>query len=115
MSTEGDPPHPIIQRPWEYQVIGFNYQIPIDETPAFIDLTLAKGPVLRRLRFLWPRDLTIERGFPTQTGGLEILDVTGRQMEGVGVRVHDFEATPGAVEFWAAEVLDLDTMPSGAA
>jgi hypothetical protein len=62
------------------------------------------------LQFYWPRDLEIERGFPIHTCGMEILDVSARQMEGVGVRVQDFEACRGAVTFWASDVVDLDTL-----
>lgn len=108
MTVENDPPHPIVERPWEYKIIGLNYQFPRDETPSFLDLTLCKGSIVRRLRFLHPRELTIERGFPIHTGGLLISDGSARQWEGVGVRVHDFELTHGAVEFWAAEVSELD-------
>jgi hypothetical protein len=108
MNLQEDPPHPIVERPWEYQIIGLNYQIPLDETAPFLDLSLRKGSVVRRLRFLYPRELTIERGFPIHTGGLLSSDVSARQWDGIGVRVHDFEGTQGAVEFWAADVIELD-------
>ncbi|MFN3651366.1 MAG: hypothetical protein ACK47B_17460 [Armatimonadota bacterium] len=109
--VEVEPDHPIIERPWEYRVIGLDYQIPLDESPPYLDLTLAKGDSLRRLRFLWPRDLHIERGFPARTGGMQIVDVSARGLEGIRVWVRDIEASPGAVEFWAAEVIDLDSPP----
>jgi hypothetical protein len=37
-----------------------------------------------------------------------ILDVSHRRLEGIGVRAADFEATPGAVTFWARKVIDID-------
>jgi hypothetical protein len=109
METYRDPDHPIICRPWEYHILDFHYHYdPEDWKQSYIDLTLRKGSTVRRLRFLGPRSLKVEEGFPAPTGGMEILDVRHRQMEGVGVHVHDFEASPGAITFWAADVLDLD-------
>lgn len=109
MPYDGDPDHPIIDRPWEYEVLLLAYhndpELPRD---SYLDLTLRRGPSVRRLRFLGPEDLEIERGFPRPTGGMVILDVRRRQLDGLGVRVADFEASLGAVRFWAREVLDLD-------
>lgn len=110
MPSDGDPKHPIIERPWDYQILRFCYHNdPDDWRESYIDLTLGRGAVVRRLRFLAPQDLEIERGcFPQPTGGMCILDVRHRQMEEIGVRVADFEASRGAVTFWAREVVDLD-------
>ena len=108
---EPDPLHPIIERAWEYRITGLNFQIPLDESPPFLDLTLRKDQVVRQLRFFHPRDLSIEPGFPTPTHGMLISDVRARQMEGIGVRVHDFEATTGSVCFWASDVVELDGAP----
>ena len=38
------------------------------------------------------------------TSGLVISDVRGRKLDRLGVRVDDFEASPGAVRFWARHV-----------
>lgn len=108
MTIEVDPPHPLLDRSWEYQIVGLNYQIPLDGEAPFLDLTLRRGREIRRLRFSYPRALTIEQGFPINTGGLVISDVRARQLDGIGIRVHDLEATQGAVGFWAAEVVELD-------
>jgi hypothetical protein len=110
MPYDGDPDHPIIERPWEYQILLFCYHHdPDDWRNSYIDLSLGRGTTVRRLRFLGPQELQIERGcFPQPTGGMCILDVRHRQLEGIGVRVADFEASLGAVTFWAREVTDLD-------
>ena len=109
MDVDPDPDHPIIERPWEYQLTEFRYHYdPDDWGASFIDMTLEKGETVRRLRFWSPRRLRIEAGFPLATGGMEIKDVRHRQMEGLGVYVGDFEASSGAVTFWAYEVVDLD-------
>ena len=109
MAVDPDPDHPIIERPWEYQLTEFHYHYdPDDRGASFIDMTLEKGEIVRRLRFWSPRSLRIEEGFPVATGGMEIKDVRRRQMQGLGVYVGDFEASSGAVNFWADEVVDLD-------
>jgi len=114
MNLEESPHHPILDRPWEYEVVGFNFQRSlILETEPYIDLTLQSGSAVRRLRFYGPKDIQIESGFPEWTGGLVILDVTSRGMEGIGIRVDDFEASRGSVTFWARTVVDLDSSPNG--
>jgi len=106
---EKDPLHPIIDAPFNYDIIGFNYQINReDPLKSYIDMTLQKDDVVRRLRFIGPRDLEIEKGFPMATAGMEILDVKSRQMTDINVWVNDFEASQGAVTFWAKSVIDLD-------
>ena len=104
-----DESHPIIARPWQYDLAEMHYSMGLDGSAPYIDLTLQRGEVKRRLRFTHPRDVQIEAGcFPQPTGGMEILDVRHRQMSDIGVRVGDFEATHGALTFWAKDVLDLD-------
>jgi hypothetical protein len=104
-----DPDHPIIDRPFEYEIVELCYHHdPDDGRNTYLDLTLRRGTTIRRLRFLQPRDLEIEKGFPRPTGGLCILDVRHRQWDGINVRVADFEASWGKLAFWARDVFDLD-------
>ena len=105
-----DPEHPIIDRPFEYQVIGLAFFRTLDGSEeSYIDLTLRRDTYIRRLRFLSPQSLSIEEGFP-DWGGMVILDVRHRGLDRLGVRVDDFEASPGAIRFWARTVIDLDTV-----
>ena len=110
MCTVEDPDHPILDHPWEYEIVGFSYFRPDDGTERYIDLTLRKDQVVRRLRFFGPQDIEIEKGFPSPTGGMYFSDVSARGLEGLGVRVADFEASPGAVRFWARAVIDLESV-----
>ena len=104
-----DPDHPIIQKPWTYEIQSFAYhRNRMDRRRSYIDLVLRKGSEIRRPRFLEPTDLRIETGFPEPTHGMCILDVSERQMDGIGVRVSDFEAGGGGLYFYAREVIDLD-------
>lgn len=103
-----DPPHPIIDRPHEYSIADLRYHVGLDGTEPFIDMALQRGQTVRRLRFLWPRQLVIEDGFPVPTSGMEILDVSQRQLGDLRIRVGDCEAGFGAITFWAKDVIDLD-------
>lgn len=105
-----DPLHPIIERPHEYRIVDMRYYIGFGDEEPFLDLFLSRGSTVRRLRFWSPSDLEIEKGFPGSTSGMQIFDVRDRQMDGLGVRVEDFEASWGAITFWAREVVDLDTI-----
>lgn len=109
MKIERDSDHPIIEKPWQYQIVEFQYHIePNDCEESFIDLYLKKENIIRHLRFLKPHNLQIEKGFPHPTGGLCILDIRNRQWDGFGVEVADFENSYGAITFLAWKVVDLD-------
>lgn len=113
MSRDGDPHHPIVERPWEYEIVGLSYHRDLDSwADSFIDLTLQKGSDRRSLRFFGPQDLQIDEGFPSSSG-LCILDVSNRQLDGIGVRVANFEASGGCPTFWARQVMDLDARDPG--
>jgi hypothetical protein len=108
MDRKEDPYHSILERSWEYEVFTFSfYQWANGESEPFIDLTLKRDEEFRYFRFYSPRDLEIEKGFPNKTGGFCILDVSARGMEGLNVRVDDFEASWGAIRFWAREVIEM--------
>jgi len=106
---EDTPDHPILQRPWEFDITGLSVYEEPDSSPPFqltLDLTLRRGSETRRLRFRDVRDFTIDKGFPNSTG-LRILDVRGQQLEGIRVRVVNFEPIGGCPEFWAHDVTEL--------
>jgi hypothetical protein len=100
--------HAIIKNPWEYRIVQFNYNsYSPDHSEHYIDIWLQKDRELRKLRFLFPRQLKIEEGFPRPTMGMEILDVSHRQMENINVQVSDFENSNGAVTFYAKSVEEI--------
>jgi hypothetical protein len=43
---------------------------------------LQKGKIIRKLRFVAPVNLQIEKGFPILTGGIEIWDLRGGSVTG---------------------------------
>jgi len=107
-----DPQHPIIDRPFEYDVGALHYHVGLDGSEPYIDLDLYRGAVVRRLRFWSPQDLEIEKSFPGPTRGMEILDVRARGLDRLAVRVSDFEGSWGKITFWAREVVDRDALPA---
>lgn len=101
--------HPIIARPWEYEIVGLDFaREPGKSAGKYIDLTLSRGAEVRRLRFFEPTSISIEEGFPSRTGGMRILDTSARQLEGIGVQVTDVEGSHGALRFFASSVIELD-------
>ena len=108
MAQRKDPLHPIVDKPWSYEIVGFNYQRGDSDQESFVDITLAQGEVRRHLRFLSPTHICIDGGFPAMSGGLVILDISGRSVAGVAVMVEDFESDKGSVRFYARKAIDLD-------
>ena len=91
-----EPDHAILQQPWEYRIAELRYVAETSDGEGFIDMTLSKGTDLRRLRFSSPRGFSVDEGFePANYIGLQIVDVSSRQLEGIGVEVSSFENTPG--------------------
>lgn len=109
MSSERqDPDLPILERSWEYSIVGLAFRRSLDGSDeAYLDLTLQRGSDVRRFRFFSPQDIRLEDGFPAAPG-LCFLDVSRRGMEGIRVRVDDYEAGGGGLRFWARDVIDLD-------
>jgi hypothetical protein len=105
MTSEGDPLHPILERPWEFEIVGFDYSA--IGSPARLDLTLKRGGEIRRLRFISPQDIELEPGFPSPQGpsGIAISDVSSRQLQGIRVRVSDrVTGQDCRLKLWAADV-----------
>ena len=98
MSALNDPCHPILERSWEYEMFSLHYWRPIAESEPFIDVTLKDGNGFRNLRFLNPKDIEIEKGFPSQTH-LCIFDVSKRGIEGLNVRVDNLTGDAGQCAF----------------
>jgi hypothetical protein len=107
-SFDGDPYHPILPEPWRWELMEFTFQRDLaDWRASYIDMTFERDGVVRRLRFIAPQNLEMSAGLPNSFG-MCILDVSGRHLEELGVRVSNFEQSYGAPSFWAARVVDLD-------
>ena len=92
---DGSPIHTIIDRPHEYDIVRFDlHNDPVDYRNSYLDLTLRRQQVVRRLRFLRPQRIVIEEGFPVTTRGMVILDIRDRHWDDLRIEVADFEASP---------------------
>src|SRR5262245_58812325 len=113
-----DPDHPILARPWEYNIAELRYVAETSDEEGFIEITLSKGTEVRRLRFASPRGLSVDEGFhPANYIGLQIIDASGRQMEGIGVEVSTFENAPGCDSSrgrWKPSKVTIDRDRNGA-
>ena len=98
-----DPDHAILDQPWEYRIAELRYVADRPDQEGFIEMVLSQGSDLRRLRFSSPRGFSVEGFEPDDDIGLQIVDVSGRQQEGIGVEVSCFENTPG-LRFFARAV-----------
>jgi hypothetical protein len=109
MQEQEDPFHPILERSWEYEIISLCFRQGLNnEFEPYLDLTLRNDGDVRHLRFFSPQDIEVEKGFPVKTGGFCIYDVSARGLDKLNIRVSDFEATMGAIEFWAREVEEIE-------
>ena len=99
-----DPDHPILDQPWEYRIAELRYVVETSDQEGFIEMLLGRGSEVRRLRFSSPRGFSVDEGFePESYIGLQIVDVSGRQWEGIGVEVSCVENTAG-LRFFARAV-----------
>jgi hypothetical protein len=106
--SKQDPDHPILPRANAWGIVGLNVQMePSHGSEPFLDLTLRRHSEERRLRFWSPQDLEIEKGGPRHARGFCNLDVRARQLDGLAVRVDDYEGSHGVVRFWARDVEEL--------
>jgi hypothetical protein len=104
---DGDPDHPILPEPWRWELLEFTYRCnPTDWRESYVDMVFARDGKERRLRFLAPQEVEVSRGLP-HSSGLCILDVSGRQLDGLRVRVASLEQSYGTPSFWAAQVVEV--------
>jgi hypothetical protein len=104
---DGAPDHPILPDPWRWDLLEFTYCCDrADWRESYIDMVFARDGEERRLRFFAPQDLEMSRGLP-KSSGMCILDISGRQLEGLRVRVANFDQPYGAPSFWAARVIEV--------
>jgi len=100
-----DPQHPILAEAWKHEVVDFRWGSIAED--AFVELVLkhVESGCIRRLRFLGARDVVFSDA--PMNWGLDILDVSGRQLEGFAVQVSNFENSEGQVRLLARDVVDV--------
>jgi hypothetical protein len=106
MAKTLDPQHPILPDVWKHELISFRWEGENDERCVDLGLRHSETGVVTRLRFLGVKEVYFSDA--PVTHGLEILDVKGRQLEGVAVQVSNFENSPDQVRLLARDVMKLD-------
>lgn len=99
-----DPPHPILPDAHNYGLAELKLDlIPADGSEPYADMVLVRPGRRVRLRFASPRELSIDEGGPTELG-MEIVDAAVHRLEGLTVRVDNYEQGSGALRFVARSV-----------
>ena len=103
-----EPLHPLIADPWTYDLIALDWRLdPRDDRNDTLDLTLRRDGAQRRLRFIRPHNIKIDRRFHGSLSGFTIVDIRSRQWDDMKVEVKNNEQDPG-ITFVAADLIDLD-------
>lgn len=100
-----DPQHPILAEAWKHDVVDFRWGRIAEESFVEVVLKHVESGCTRRLRFLGARDVVFSDAL--MNWGLDIQDVSGRQLEGVAIQVSNFENSEGQVRLLARNVLDV--------
>ena len=105
MSHRTDPDLPILPEACKYEVVEFHWSC-IGEEP-YVDLVLrhAENGAVRRLRFRRPEEVRFANA--GMSSGLYIQDIRSRQLQGLNVKVGNFENNATPVELMAADVIDI--------
>lgn len=94
-----DPPHPILERPWTWDVVALH----IDLLAKEVIMSMRRGAESLTLSFTGVQQLCIDEGYDGANSGMEITDCSASGMETARVRVGSFESDP-AIRFWATDV-----------
>jgi len=104
-----DPNHPILESPWLWEINRIEWAAGTGETPSDLDVTFIRGAVSRARRFIDAQDVTvnIEGRLPVQFGEMVILDIRGRQLDGLRVQVTEGGASGSPLELYARRVEEV--------
>lgn len=106
-----DPAHSILDQPWRWDIEEFAWTSEHGSLPAALEVRFVRDGQRRTLRFIEPRDVTIQFGgkYPIQCGEMAILDISRRQLDGLTVQVTEFGASGTPLQLYARSVQDIDT------
>lgn len=111
MVHQRDPAHPILQDAWRHEVVELHWAR-AENGERYVDLVLrhADTGVERKLRFRRPTQVRFAD--VGMCWGLFIDDISSRQMQGLHVRVGDFENSGTPVELMAWDVSEISDEPA---
>src|SRR5690349_8121842 len=101
--------HPILDRPWEWQIEKFSWHIDPIARLAALDVGFVRNGEHRVLRFAEPQDVTIQLDgrLPIPCGEMAIRDISHRQLEGLSVCVTEFGASGSPLRLYARSVHEV--------
>jgi hypothetical protein len=104
-----DPHHPILERPWLCEIGRLEWVAGRDDEPSSLDVTFTRGDVSCTLRFIDAQDVSVEIGgrLPMQCGEMVILDIRGRQLDGLDVQVTEGDASGSPLRLYARSVTEV--------
>jgi hypothetical protein len=97
-----DPLVPVLDSPRDYEILQLVMRLG-DVREPFVELTLSRERLRKRLRFLGPRVFQFEQAFERVPRGLEVRDISARSIGELKLRV---EGAGGALSFWARGVVE---------
>jgi hypothetical protein len=103
-----DKAHTILDKPHEYDVVYMEWNInPYDYKESHLILHLQKGEEIKKLKFIRPTEVEIEKGFNgVNCSGMEIIDIKDRQLDNINIQVRNFEQDAG-ITFMALDVIEI--------
>jgi hypothetical protein len=102
------PEHPILQGGTSYAVVGVSPDPDERDPAAFLDVTLRRNDVQRRLRFVRPAQIHVDReALARAPVGLRILAPPHAALDGLRVLAVDSDGM-GHLILWAEDVVELD-------
>lgn len=103
------PDHPILDRPWEWQIERFSCRTDQFARLTVLDVGFVRNGQRRVLRFSDPQDVTIQFDgkFPIPCGEMAIRDISHRQLEGLSVCVTEFGASGSPLHLYARSVHEV--------
>ena len=107
-----DPHHSILETPWLWEITHIEWVAGSEDSSSNLNVTFTLNGALRTLCFVDPTDVRLEIGGrpPIQCGEMVILDVRGRQLDGLGVQVTEGGASGSPLHLYARTVKDLGSM-----
>ena len=105
-----DRQHPIIDRPWEWEIARFEWIAADQTTPSHLDVTFTRGIESRTLRFTEPTNvvLSFDDGHnPIECAEMVVLDVSDRQLDALNVQVTEGGASGTPLRLFAKSVAEV--------
>lgn len=109
-SQMNDPFHPILDRPWLWEIDRFAWHKLQGSSQCALDVRFVRDGLHRTLRFIEPQEVLIQFSgtYPIECGEMAILDIRQRQLDGLSIQVADTGASGTPLKLYARSVHEVD-------